>query len=54
MNRNTVYIVKRDGFRVSETEHQTEEEAKVEASYWKTIVERYQDGTKISICKKSS
>jgi hypothetical protein len=49
---NSKYVVKRDGFRVSDTIHESKEAAKSEYDYWYTLSKKdWPDGTKIEIIK---
>lgn len=43
------FVVKRNGYRVSTEEHDTYEDALDEHDYWQQIVNRWPDGSKISI-----
>jgi len=45
------FIVLRDGVRVSEDMHSTEASAEVEANYWREIIRRWPDGTKVIVKK---
>jgi len=53
MNGNVGYIVTRDGHRVSEQVYnsQHDDELLTEFEHWKSIVDRYNDGTLVSITK---
>ena len=48
---NVRYIVLRDGYRVSEDMHTDLKEAEIEAEFWKSVVRRWPDGTKVIIKK---
>jgi hypothetical protein len=48
---NVRYIVLRDGYRVSEDMHTYLKEAEAEADFWKSVVRRWPDGTKVIIKK---
>jgi len=48
---NLKYIVLRDGIRVSEDMHNSEVEASREANFWREIIKRWPDGTKVTIKK---
>jgi hypothetical protein len=48
---NVKYIVLRDGIRVSEDMHNSLPKAEVEASYWREIIKRWPDGTKVVVKK---
>jgi hypothetical protein len=48
---NLKYIVLRDGVRVSEDMHNSQTEAELEANYWREIIKRWPDGTKVVIKK---
>jgi len=43
------YVVTRSGLRVSESEYESKELAKLEFEHWRKIVSRWPDGTKIEI-----
>jgi hypothetical protein len=45
------YIVLRDGTRVSEDMHTNLKEAEAEAEFWRSIIRRWPDGTKVIIKK---
>lgn len=45
------YIVLRDGLRVSEDMHESPSNAEVEANYWREIIKRWPDGTKVIVKK---
>ena len=47
--RQSKYVVIRNGLRVSELEYLNEEEDKVEYDHWKNIVKRWPDGSKLEI-----
>ena len=44
-------IVLRDGVRVSDDMHNTEAEAEQEANFWREIIKRWPDGTKVLVKK---
>jgi hypothetical protein len=46
---NKKYIVVRDGHRVSEHEYNSKNDATHEFNFWKKIVSKWPDGTKIEI-----
>jgi len=48
---NHKFIVLRDGVRVSDDIHSTEVEAEKEAGFWREIIRRWPDGTKVIIKK---
>jgi hypothetical protein len=48
---NNKFIVLRDGVRVSEDMHSSETSAEVEANYWRDIIKRWPDGTKVVVKK---
>lgn len=43
------FVVLRDGRRVSDRNHLTEDEANTEKSYWDGILQRWPDGTKAEV-----
>lgn len=45
------YIVLRDGVRVSDDMHNSEADALHEANFWREIIKRWPDGTKVVIKK---
>jgi hypothetical protein len=45
------YIVLRDGIRVSEDMHTSLKEAEAEAEFWRSVIRRWPDGTKVVIKK---
>lgn len=57
MNENSIvpeindprYIVKRNGIRVSEEVHTSYESATNELNYWKDLIKRWPDGSKLTI-----
>ena len=51
MSENTTirYVVRRDWHRVSERIWDTEADAEPEANYWRSIVNRINDGTEVTI-----
>lgn len=49
---NSKYVVLRNGHRVSDAEYENFESAKEEYNYWKRIIERWPDGSKIEISEK--
>jgi len=48
---NHKFIVLRDGVRVSEDMHESEAQAEKEANFWREIIKRWPDGTKVVIKK---
>jgi hypothetical protein len=44
-----LYAVFRNGFRVSNSEYESESFAQPELDYWKNIISRYPDGSKLEI-----
>ena len=48
---NVRYIVLRDGYRVSEDMHTDLKEAEAEAEFWRSVIRRWPDGTKVIIKK---
>ncbi len=48
---NIRYIVLRDGHRVSEDMHSELKEAEVEAEFWRSVIRRWPDGTKVVVKK---
>ena len=44
-----LYAVFRNGFRVSASEYEAESFAQPELDYWKNIIGRYPDGSKLEI-----
>lgn len=48
-NYSKYYVVLRDGRRVSEANHLTEDEANTEKKYWDNILSKWPDGTKMEI-----
>ena len=51
---NVRYIVLRDGYRVSEDMHTDLKEAEAEAEFWRSVVRRWPDGTRVIIKKIGS
>ena len=49
MERQSKYVVIRNGLRVSDLEYSNKEEAKVEYDHWKNIIARWPDGSKLEI-----
>jgi|LakMenEpi03Aug12_release.lakeMendotaPanAssembly.Ray.scaffolds.fasta_scaffold150965_2 hypothetical protein len=49
MERQSKYVVIRNGLRVSDLEYSNKEEAKVEYDHWKNIITRWPDGSKLEI-----
>lgn len=49
INQKKLYAVFRNGFRVSNTEYESETFAQPELDYWKNIISRYPDGSKLEI-----
>jgi len=47
----TKFIVLRDGIRVSDDMHNSEADAQHEANFWREIIKRWPDGTKVTIKK---
>ena len=47
--KNVKYIVKRNGVRVSDREHYSENDAKNEYEHWNGIINRWPDGSKLEI-----
>lgn len=47
----TKFIVLRDGIRVSDDMHDRSEDAEHEANFWREIIKRWPDGTKVTIKK---
>lgn len=47
--RQSKYVVIRNGLRVSDLEYSNKDEAKVEYDHWKTIITRWPDGSKLEI-----
>jgi hypothetical protein len=45
------FIVLRDGVRVSDDMHESEAQAEREANFWREIIKRWPDGTKVTIKK---
>ena len=45
------FIVLRDGIKVSEDLHDSETDAQHEANFWREIIKRWPDGTKVTIKK---
>jgi hypothetical protein len=43
------FVVTRSGIRVSDIEYETVAEAANEVSFWKKIISRWPDGTKINV-----
>jgi hypothetical protein len=48
-NPDKKYIVVRDGRRVSEHEYNSKHDATQELNFWKKVVSRWPDGTKLDI-----
>jgi hypothetical protein len=46
---NKLYIVTRDGHRVSEHEYNTKQDANHEFNFWKKVVTKWPDGSKLKI-----
>lgn len=44
-----LYAVFRNGFRVSNSEYESESFAQPELNYWKNIIGRYPDGSKLEV-----
>jgi hypothetical protein len=49
IERQSKYVVIRNGLRVSDLEYSNKEEAKVEYDHWKNIITRWPDGSKLEI-----
>lgn len=47
--RQSKYVVIRNGLRVSDLEYSNKDEAKVEYDHWKNIITRWPDGSKLEI-----
>lgn len=47
--QNIPFAVYRSGIRVSEMTYNTKSDAKHEADYWRNILSRWPDGTKIDV-----
>jgi gamma-glutamylcysteine synthetase len=47
--KQTKYVVIRNGLRVSDLEYSNKDEAKVEYDHWKNIITRWPDGSKLEI-----
>ena len=47
----TKFIVLRDGIRVSDDMHDRSEDAEHAANFWREIIKRWPDGTKVTIKK---
>ena len=45
------FVVLRDGVRVSDDLHDRPEDAEHEANFWREIIKRWPDGTKVTIKK---
>jgi len=48
-DQKKLYAVFRNGFRVSNSEYETESFAQTELDYWKNIVRRFPDGSKLEV-----
>lgn len=49
LERQSKYIVVRNGMRVSDLEYTNKEEAKSEYDHWNKVISRWPDGSKIEI-----
>lgn len=49
INKQQKYVVTRNGYRVSDNEYVSVEDAKNEEFYWKGIIKQWPDGSKILI-----
>ncbi len=49
IERQSKYVVIRNGLRVSDLEYSNKDEAKVEYDHWKNIIARWPDGSKLEI-----
>lgn len=52
--KQTKYVVIRNGLRVSDLEYANREEAKIEYDHWKTIINRWPDGSKLEILESKN
>ena len=50
--KNKKYVVVRSGLRVSDQEYDTPVEANTEAEHWKSIINRWPDGSVIEVVEK--
>lgn len=48
-NKQQKYVVTRNGYRVSDNEYSNVEDAKSEESYWKTVIKKWPDGSRILV-----
>jgi hypothetical protein len=49
VDQKKLYAVFRNGFRVSSSEYESESFAQPELDYWKNIISRYPDGSKLEV-----
>jgi broad specificity polyphosphatase/5'/3'-nucleotidase SurE len=49
VNKQQKYVVTRNGYRVSDNEYFSIEDAENEALYWKDIIKKWPDGSKILV-----
>lgn len=49
LERQSKYIVVRNGMRVSDLEYTTKEDAKSEYDHWTKVITRWPDGSKLEI-----
>jgi hypothetical protein len=47
--RQSKYVVIRNGLRVSDSEYPSRDEAKSEYEHWNKVIERWPDGSKLEI-----
>ena len=47
--RQSKYVVIRNGLRVSDSEYQNRDEAKSEYDHWNKVITRWPDGSKLEI-----
>jgi hypothetical protein len=47
--RQSKYVVIRNGLRVSDSEYQNRDEAKPEYDHWNKVIARWPDGSKLEI-----
>lgn len=51
-DRSKKYIVTRNGFKVSELEYNSSDDAKVEFDFWNRVITNWHDDSKLEIIEK--
>lgn len=51
VKKDKKFVVLRNGFRVSDAEYSSKEDAKDEFSYWEKVIKRWPDESKIEIAE---